>query len=177
MSRRRDHDWYPVAVPDNVRIGEGSWLYSAYAFRHYSSAAPIGVEIGRSCGLYIGTFFNLGPNGRVRIGDYCTLVGAIISTDGEVEIGDFTFIAHEVVIADRAVAVPPASSAGQTPPSANRVIIGKNAWIGARAVLLSGAVIGADAIVGAGAVVDSIVPPGAVFAGNPARQVVKSRAR
>ena len=168
MSRRLDHDWYPQDLPDNVVMGEGSWLYSTYAFRHYASRAPVGVEIGRRCGLYNGTFFDLGPSGRVRIGDFCTVVGAIFSTDGEVEIGDYALIAHQVVIADHAAAAPPGSApAGPARP----ISIGANAWIGARAILLGGARIGADAVVAAGAVVDGEVPAGAVAAGNPARIV------
>jgi acetyltransferase-like isoleucine patch superfamily enzyme len=64
--------------------------------------------------------------------------------------------------------VPSPCSEHGPPPS---IEIGRNAWIGARAVLLAGAQIGDDAIVGAGAVVDFEVPPGAVAAGNPARIV------
>jgi acetyltransferase-like isoleucine patch superfamily enzyme len=51
------------------------------------------------------------------------------------------------------------------------VAIGRNAWIGARAILLGGADIGEGAIVGAGAVVDFPVPAFAIVAGNPARVV------
>jgi acetyltransferase-like isoleucine patch superfamily enzyme len=131
------------------------------------------VEIGRHSGVYNGSFFNLGPLGRVRIADYCTLVGAIISTDGEVEIGDHALIAHQVVIADRPAATPPSCGAQDT----GRIVIGPNAWICARAILLTGADIGEDAVVGAAAVVDGPVPPGAIVAGNPARVVgwVKGR--
>ena len=32
----------------------------------------------------------------VESGDFCTIVGAIIATNGRVSIGDHTFIAHEV---------------------------------------------------------------------------------
>ena len=47
-----------------------------------------------------GTFFDLGPDGQVEIGDYCTIVGAIFSTNTRVSIGDHCFVSHEVVISD-----------------------------------------------------------------------------
>ncbi len=164
MSVRLEHDWFPAEVPDNVEIGEGSWLYSSYAFRHYASSR--GVRIGAHTGVYHGSFFELGPEGSVEIGDYCALVGATIATNGRVVVGDYSFIAHEVVIADGAVAVPPAERPDE---EGDEVTIGATAWIGARAVLLGGARLGEGAIVGAGTVVDFEVPPFATVAGNPAR--------
>ena len=166
MTARLEHDWFPADLPENVEIGEDSWLYSAYAFRHYASDR--GVKIGRHSGIYHGSFFELGPRGSVDIGDYCALVGATIATNGRVVVGDHTFIAHEVVIADRAVAVPPVDRADEP---AGDVIVGSTAWIGTRAVLLAGATLGEGAIVGAGSVVDFEVPPFATVAGNPARIV------
>jgi len=50
-----------------------------------------------------------------------------------------------------------------------RVRIGRDVWIGTRAIVLHGVEIGDGAIVGAGAVVTRSVPPFAIVAGNPAR--------
>jgi acetyltransferase-like isoleucine patch superfamily enzyme len=106
------------------------------------------------------------------IGDCCTLVGVIIATDARVVIESYAFLAHEVVIADHFAAAPWRSdAAAPAPDAAPAVIIGEDAWIGARALLLKGARIGAGAIVGAAAVVDFEVPPLAIVAGNPARIV------
>jgi len=185
MTRRKlAHDWFPEPLPENVVLGERSWLYSSFAFRHYRSLRPVGVRIGRSSGLYNGTFFDLGPQGEVTIGDYCTLVGAIISTDGRVVIGDYSFISHEVVIADSFAALPPRwgergvlSVAGLRGSVSTGVWIGENAWIGARAILLGGARIGQGSVVGAGSLVDSEIPPYTVVIGNPARAVKRLRPR
>src|SRR5205823_2738487 len=154
------------------QIGEGSWVYSAYAFLHCRSRRPVAVHIGRNTGVYEGSLFDLGPAGEVVIGDYCALVGVIVATNARVVIGDYALLAHDVVIADRYAASPwRDGSAAAAPGAAPAVVLGEDVWIGARATLLAGARIGAGAIVGAAAVVDFEVPPLAIVAGNPARIV------
>jgi acetyltransferase-like isoleucine patch superfamily enzyme len=51
------------------------------------------------------------------------------------------------------------------------IVVGDNAFVGARAVILPGCVIGENAIVGAGSVVKGHIPPGCVVAGCPARPI------
>jgi len=164
MAIQLTHDWFPHPVPDNVQIGQRSWLYSSFAFRHYESGLPVAVKVGNDTGIYNGTFFDLGPEASVEIGNFCSLVGAIITTNGRVSIGDYSFIAHEVVIADSFAEIPN----DKRFPAGSNIIIGENVWIGANAVILSGAKIGDGAIIGAAAVVDFEVPPFSIVAGNPA---------
>jgi hypothetical protein len=97
---RLDHDWFHGELPDNVSIGSGTWLYSSYAFLHYRSSQQVGVRIGFESGIYDGTFFDLGPGGSIWIGDYTTIVGAIIRSDGLAEIG------YSCLIADRPLGHP-----------------------------------------------------------------------
>ena len=106
-------------------------------------------RVGHDSGLYHGTFLDLGPDGEVVVGDYCTLVGVIIATHGRVEIGDYTFIAHEVTIADHFCTVPPSvqNLAGHRSDGASTVI-GPNVWIGARAILSGAVSIGEGAVIG-----------------------------
>jgi acetyltransferase-like isoleucine patch superfamily enzyme len=157
-----EHDWFPRPLPAGAAIAQRSWLYSSYAFHHcYGS-----VRIGPDSGVYNGTFFDLGPDGAVEIGQFCTLVGAIIATNGRVVIGDHTFIAHEVVLADSPFARPPS---GNEQPRSPELVIGAGAWIGARATVLAGVTVGENAIIGAGAVVATNVPAGVTAVGNPAR--------
>lgn len=191
MTQRLEHDWFPEPLPQNVRLGERSWLYSSFAFVHCRSTRAVAVSIGQDSGVYAGSFFDLGENGSMAIGAFATVVGAVFATDGHVTVGDHAMLAHEVVLADGFAASPEAPGRGRGPRSdtrralprpcaaagaANavddvRIAVGDNAWIGARAVLLAGARIGHDAIVGAAAVVDFEVPPFAIVAGNPARIV------
>jgi acetyltransferase-like isoleucine patch superfamily enzyme len=182
------HDWFPRPLPENVERGERSWLYSSHAFVHCASRAPCAVRIGADSGVYHGTHFELGPLAEVRIGRWCTIVGAIIATNGRVTIGDFSFIAHEVVLAAEDYARPPhaapagaaasaAASAAAGAAASAALEIGENVWIGARAIVVAGTRIGDDAIVGAGAVVRGEVPARSTVAGNPARIVRTGRWR
>jgi acetyltransferase-like isoleucine patch superfamily enzyme len=173
---RLTHDWFPRDLPANVVLGPRSWCYSSFAFLHYQSRRPRGVSVGHDSGIYHGTFFDLGPDGEVSIGNFCTLVGPIITSNSRVFIGDYVFIAHEVVLADSFAALPSAESdgtalEGNLSTRGANIEIGDNCWIGARAVLTCGARLGAGVVVGAAALVDFKVPPYAVVAGNPARIV------
>ncbi|MET0292557.1 MAG: DapH/DapD/GlmU-related protein, partial [Steroidobacteraceae bacterium] len=49
------------------------------------------------------------------------------------------------------------------------IVIGRNVWIGAGALVLPGVTIGDDALIGAGSVVTRDVPAGTTVVGNPAR--------
>jgi acetyltransferase-like isoleucine patch superfamily enzyme len=167
------HDWFAAPIPDNVEFGECCWIYSSYAFLHFRSRLKIGLRIGHDTGVYIGSMFDVGPDGKVEVGDFSTLVGPIISTNGTVTIGSYAFIAHEVIIADHFAAVPPDNQVFG--PGSALVVVGDNTWIGARVVLLSGARIGEGSIVGAGSVVDFEVEPFSVVAGNPASVVRRLR--
>lgn len=168
---RLDHDWFPADLPANVALGEGSWLYSAYAFLHFRSGRPRAVVIGRDSGVYHGTFFELGPDAEVEIGAFCTIVGATFRTDRRIVVGDYSFVAHEVTFADEPAPAPPrpGEPSGRSPEVS--IVLGGNCWIGARAILLPGARIGEGSIVGAGAVIDFEVPPFSLAAGNPGRVI------
>lgn len=163
------HDWWPPGLPPNVTVGEGSWLYSSYAFVHCPEGGGWRVDIGARTGVYLGTMFDLGPDARVRIGRFGTVVAPYISTNGAVTIGDHALISMDVVISDVSAPAPHGARTGR-PPSPP-IVIGDNCWLGVRAVVLGGAHLGDGVIVGAGAVVDFEVPDFAVVAGNPARVV------
>lgn len=51
------------------------------------------------------------------------------------------------------------------------VVIGDNAFIGARCIILKGVTIGKNSVIGAGSVVTKSVPDNQIWAGNPARYI------
>jgi acetyltransferase-like isoleucine patch superfamily enzyme len=55
--------------------------------------------------------------------------------------------------------------------STSAVIVGNRVFIGTRCLILKGVHIGDEAIIGAGSVVTRSIPPGQIWAGNPAKFV------
>lgn len=54
------------------------------------------------------------------------------------------------------------------------IIIGKNCFIGARAIILPGTTIGDNVIIGSGAVVKGVVPSDSIVIGNPGKVVANT---
>jgi acetyltransferase-like isoleucine patch superfamily enzyme len=160
----------PVPVPDNVEIGSGSQIWSRWAFLHYQSRQRPGLRMGCSSALWGMTMLDLGPDGELSLGDFCTLLDVTVATNGSVTIGDCAMIGHRVVIAGGPAPRPPRQDREPEEIPAP-IVIGSNTWITAGSVILPGARIGDDAVVGSGTVVDGEVPAGATAFGNPYRVV------
>jgi len=170
-----DHDWLDLDIPENVVLGEQTYLYSAYAFLRYRSEAAVGLRVGRHTAVYDATMFDLGPRGHLELGDYCILNSPVIAVDSSVVIGSFAYISYEVYLADTADQLPPPCrpSSGREPQcdAEPSIVIGDDCWIGMRSVVLAGTRLGDGVIVGAGSVVDAEFPSYSIVAGNPAQVV------
>jgi acetyltransferase-like isoleucine patch superfamily enzyme len=132
------------------------------------------VHIGLGSALWAPNKLAVGDG--VYIGKYCT-----IETDGV--IGANSMIANNVGIIGRYdhdhrsigrtirqapwIGDPDYEGAGK----GLQADLGEDVWVGFGAVVLSGSTIGRGAIVAAGSVVSGAVPPYAIVAGQPARQV------
>jgi acetyltransferase-like isoleucine patch superfamily enzyme len=178
-------DWHPGSIPPSVAIDETAYLESSYSFLLYRSECPVGARLGRGAAVYQGTMFDVGPHGRVTVGDYVLLNAVRIVCDAEVVVDDYAVVSWNVLLMDtyrvpsdpaaRRAAIRRATSAiprrldGEAP--ARPVRIGRNAWIGFDACILPGVTIGEGAIVGARSVVVEDVKPFTIVAGNPARLV------
>jgi acetyltransferase-like isoleucine patch superfamily enzyme len=176
-------DWYGGTLPANVLLDETAYLDTTFSFRLYRSEAPVGVSIGRGASVYVGTMFDVGPEGRVRVGDYALVHGAWIICDSEVEIGDYSLVSWNVVLLDSyRVPLDPSNRRRELEQATRRVPrrlgakvparpvrIGRNVWVGFDVCVLPGVAIGEGSVVGARSVVIEDVPPYTVVAGNPAR--------
>lgn len=95
--------------------------------------------------------------------------GCLILAKDKIEIGENSTLAYGVTILTAADPNGPRNSLSKLYPKITApVIIGKNCWIGARAVILPGVTIGDCSVVAAGSVVTKDVPSHSMVAGNPA---------
>ena len=178
-------DWFPGAIPQNVALDETAYVETTFSFRFFRSTQPRGVEYGRAASTYLGTMFDVGPNGRVKLGEYALVHGARIICDSEISIGDYALISWNVVLMDT-YRVPMDASRrreelklvpAREPRLASASVeskpihIERNVWIGFDSCVLPGVTIGEGAIVGARSVVTASVPPFTIVAGNPARVI------
>lgn len=111
----------------------------------------------------------------IEIGDDTGISGGSICAAVSVRIGQRCLLGADVMVTDTDFHAHHAAQrreAGANVPSA-AVWIGDDVFIGARAVVLKGVRIGDGAVVGCAAVVTRDVAPGAVVAGNPAREIVR----
>jgi virginiamycin A acetyltransferase len=126
-----------------------------------------------SCPLHMCLQFGcLFAYSQVRLGQNVYL--GLHSKVGLVHIGDDTIISDDVQLLSGAHQHSAAESSGGVhfhSPNPERITIGRNCWIGARAIVMAD--IGENCIIGAGAVVTRPVPPNSVAVGVPAR-VIKS---
>jgi acetyltransferase-like isoleucine patch superfamily enzyme len=178
-------DWYEGRIPENVVIDKDAYIESSFSFHLYHSQMAEGVRIARGASAYLGTMFDVGPEGRVSIGEFTLVNAARIICDREIEIGDYGLISWNVVLMDtyrlsldqgerrrELMRVPfRAGRVVEAQVEARPVRIGRNVWIGFDACVLPGVTIGEGSIVGARSVVFEDVPPYTVVVGNPARVI------
>lgn len=178
-------DWYSGTVPLNVTIADSAYVETAFSFWLFRGERADAIRIGYGASLYLGNMFDVGPQGRVSIGDYALVHGARVVCDAAVTIGDYALVSWNVVLMDtyrvpvdveaRRVAVsrvpelqPRRLDAGVP---ARPITIGRGAWIGFDCCVLPGVTIGEGSVVGARSVVRSDVEPFTIVAGNPARVI------
>ncbi len=184
-ARKLPGDWHPGTVPTNVTLDPTAYVETSYSFLLYRSESAVGLSIGRAASVYLGTMFDLGPRGSVRVGDYALVLGAWIICDEQVEIGDHALISWNVVLMDSyRLPFEPAERRRELQRLAQRhgrridsresacpIRIAANAWIGFDSCVLPGVTIGEGAVVGARSVVAEDVAPYTVVGGNPARLI------
>ncbi len=143
-----------------IRIGDDCRIQSGFAGNAVGGSTRMAFWVGPGATLEVGSGVGLSNSTivcleSVTIGDEALLGGgsAVYDTDF-----------HSLDPDERS---RPGNPGARTAP----VRIGRRAFVGGHSVLLKGTTIGEGAVVGAGSVVRGEVPPGQVWAGNPARFV------
>jgi UDP-2-acetamido-3-amino-2,3-dideoxy-glucuronate N-acetyltransferase len=147
---------HPTAIVDeHCVIGEGTKIW------HFSHIMP-GCSIGKNC--------NLGQNVVVSPG---VILGNNVKVQNNVSIytgvecEDDVFLGPSMVFTN---VINPRSAIVRK-DQYKKTLVRKGASIGANATIVCGNEIGEYAMIGAGAVITKGIPPYALFAGNPAKQI------
>lgn len=144
-----------ACVDEGCEIGEGTRIW------HYSHVLP-GCRIGRNC--ILGQNVMLGPD--VIIGDNCKIQNNVSLYKG-ITLEDGVFCGPSCVFTN--VNTPRAEI--ERKDEFAPIVVRRGATIGANATIVCGVELGAYSFIGAGAVVTKDVPPFALMAGMPARQI------
>lgn len=118
------------------------------------------------------------PNAVIKFGDEVLLTGTRLGCQTRIDVGDRTGLADcRVMDTDFHALEGGDGPRYQTSGRGKQIVIGRNVWVGAGAMVLKGVAIGDNAVVGAGSVVIGRVPPNAVVFGNPARVIWRFRGK
>lgn len=127
----------------------------------------IGKPVDPTFGMFPPFYTDCGKN--ITIGKHVFInMGCKFQDQGGIFIDDGALIGHNVVLATLNHDIDPNTRHSMTP---RPIRIGKNAWIGANAVVLPGVSVGDGAIIAAGAVVSQDVPPCTIVGGVPAKVI------
>ena len=133
-----------------------------------------GARVGKRVVFYPGVWIS--PGSGLELGDDVDLArNVLVTTGGGVSIGDRVLVGYGAQIFSTNHSIPggraPIFYAGHEPA---RVLIEKDAWLGANCVVVPGVRIGEGTVVAAGSVVTKDLPAWTICAGVPAR-VVRER--
>lgn len=153
-----------------------AWAHAAKLvnYYNYSHVQPL-RQITRGAGVAISPnalFSNperITLGARVSIGARCTLWAG--PSKGRILVEDDVLFGPDVLVTAANYRFNDGHPVTKQAMDEADVVIGRDAWIGTRAVILPGSQIGAGAIIGAGAVVRGTIPPMAIAVGVPARVV------
>src|SRR6266568_2663827 len=176
--------WTQGVHPENVRLGVNTVVTDDLAFKRFHSKAGDALVIGSHCTMD-GVHFDLGPDGRMVIGDYCYFTNAVLLCELEVRIGSYVVIGWNTTVSDTdfhplapaeriadAIACSPLGKGRRRPAVLKKaVIIEDDVWIGPNATILKGVRIGAGAFIEAGSLITRDVPARARIMGNPAQVI------
>lgn len=169
----------------NVCWGKGWRIYGLPSIQHHRGSR---IEIGDRLNLRSWSSSNpLTPNhpvvlctwfrdSEIVIGEDFGMTGGTICAFTSVRIGDRVNIGANATIADTDFHSlnPERRRKRDDAVRSLPVVIESDVFIGMNAIILKGVRVGSGSVIGAGSVVARDVPPGTIWAGNPAREVAKT---
>ncbi|MGH7975912.1 MAG: acyltransferase [Limisphaerales bacterium] len=153
-----------IGVASNSRLALGDRVQIASALRANPLACFQPTVLRTLC-----------PGAELILERDVGISGSVLCAASTIHIGEGTLIGSGAVIMDTDFHRLGQSGQWENNPAhgTKPIRIGRNVFIGARAIILKGVNIGDNAVIGAGAVVTKDVPAGQLAAGNPARILPK----
>lgn len=146
-----------LAPDSSIRIGDGVVL----------SSRSVAVGLGVNHPVVLRT---LAQKAEIVIGDNVRMSGVSICSMTRIVIGADAMIGANAMITDSDFhPIDPAARRSYEGIQCSDVIIGRNVFIGAHAMILKGVTIGENSVIGAGSVVSSSIAANMIAAGNPCR--------
>lgn len=136
----------------NISIGAGTVMGQGCRLYADGGESP-SIELGQRVGLNDGVMINADVGGRVVLGDH-TIVGPNVV----MRASNHNYRRRDLLVQEQ----------GHT---SGTIVLGRDVWVGANAVILAGVTIGDGAVIAAGAVVTKDVESYAVVAGVPAVRI------
>ena len=174
FERLRNGEIIPPNDPEAFRLREASFATKKLLVQINNSSDPseirellsqiTGSEIDQSVTVFTPLYINYGKNTKIGKNVFINFDCVFLDLGG-ITIEDGVLIAPRVSVLSEGHPVSPNERQSLVP---GPVHIGKNAWIGAGAVILPGVTIGENAVVAAGAVVTKDVPANTIVGGIPA---------
>jgi UDP-2-acetamido-3-amino-2,3-dideoxy-glucuronate N-acetyltransferase len=149
-----DYFVHEQGICETTAVGTGTRVW---AFSHVLPGARLGAEVNVNDHVFI--------ENDVVVGDRVTIKCGVQLWDG-VRLGDDVFVGPNVTFTNDRF---PRSKA--YPETFAQTVVQSGASLGANSTILPGVTIGRNAMIGAGAVVTKDVPPNAIVVGNPGRIV------
>ena len=152
-------------------MGGGKFLLKMPFFNRYvcSIFRFMGAHIAPTARIsgftFIGEHQNLHMDEHSEINSGCFVVAK-----SNIYIGENSTLAYQVSLFTSAYPNGPYNKLSSIYPKIrDEIVIGKDVWIGARAIILPGVHIGDCSVVAAGSVVTEDIPPNVMVAGVPAK--------
>jgi acetyltransferase-like isoleucine patch superfamily enzyme len=153
-----------------IKIGKKTSISKLYV------TWPHQVSIGKNCVLENGIFFKYdgiyvkGPSIIIE-DDVFIGYGCEFNINKGIIISNFSNIASGCKFIDHNHGTIEGQLIGPQPSVKEKIVIGKDVWLGCNCIILKGVIIGDGSVVGAGSVVVKSIPPNEIWAGVPAKYI------
>ena len=175
FERLRNGESIPAGDPEAFKMREASYATKKLLVQLNNASDPAvirdilsqvtGSQIDESVDLFTPLYINYGKHTRIGKNVFINFDCVFLDLGG-ITIEDNVLIAPKVSLLSEGHSLSPEDRPSLVP---GRILIKKNAWIGAGATILPGVTIGENAVVAAGAVVSKDVPANTVVGGVPSK--------